>query len=82
MGPRTSQKVNQSWRGVLLICYFGWSLEKVRLVDCTTSNLDLFVHNDIGTSSCLEDGRLIFEQETDRSYWREKGSNSSLQSKT
>jgi hypothetical protein len=81
MELRISVKANRSWSGILLICYFGWSLERVRLGECTTSGLNLFVRKNVETSFCVEDDSLTFEQKKNRSYRREKVSNFGLQSK-
>lgn len=59
----------RSWSGILLICFFSWSLDRIRLVVCIPDSSNLFnVNNNnnyVDTSFCVSDRKLILEQSSD-----------------
>jgi hypothetical protein len=75
MRLRAFVKVKTCLSSVLFVCYFGWSLDKIRLVNCTAESFNLWNNNnnnndnndnndDITASFCIDDKCSVFKQKT------------------
>jgi hypothetical protein len=83
MRLRVSVRVKRSWSGILLIFYFGWSLDRTRLVDCTTESFNLCNNNNnyVDIPFCVDDRWLIFKQRNETLCQTEEESNGTSRSK-
>jgi hypothetical protein len=65
MKLRDFVKVKTCLSSVLFVCYFGWSLDKIRIVNCTAESVNLWNNNDnITASNSIDDKCSVFKQET------------------